>query len=220
MISDTHTKHNKIEIPECDLLIHSGDYTSMGYLREVEDFLKWFTALDQAKHKIYIEGNHDFNKHTPYIAGLNNNLARGYGVNEPGTNIYNLLDSYVDIEGIQIYGTPWTPRFYNWAFMGEPGADLAKKYNKIPHGTDILISHGPPYGFGDKTEMTVDHVGSQDLLNRILEVKPKLVVYGHIHDGFGMYSITDDITGFNVSVLDDHYNIVNEPVVINYYDFV
>ena len=39
-ISDTHTHHRRVELPEGDILIHAGDFTARGRGNEVVDFFK------------------------------------------------------------------------------------------------------------------------------------------------------------------------------------
>jgi len=62
--SDTHSKHHYLvphELPEGDLLIHAGDFTSYGYKHEVESFFSWLKkAAKRYEHGVvFIAGNHD-----------------------------------------------------------------------------------------------------------------------------------------------------------------
>ena len=59
-ISDTHNKHNNLngKLPGGTLLIHSGDFTSIGRKHEVERFIEWF-GKQPYMHKVFIAGNHD-----------------------------------------------------------------------------------------------------------------------------------------------------------------
>ena len=94
--------------------------------------------------------------------------------------------------------------FYDWAFNLPRGKALAKVWAKIPDDTDVLITHGPPYGILDKTERG-EHCGCQDLLERIKVIQLKLHIFGHIHEGYGMFQ--DESTTFvNGSVCDADYN--------------
>ncbi len=104
-----------------------------------------------------------------------------------------------------------------WAFMKEP-RDLEAIYATIPNGTDILVSHQPPYGHGDRAldldSGRVQHVGSRELLTAIERVRPRIVICGHVHGGYGRYEHLG-IPIYNVSVVDEGYRLVNPPMVID-----
>jgi len=106
-----------------------------------------------------------------------------------------LEDSSIQIEGYNIYGSPYTPEFCNWGFNVERGELLKKRWEKIPSNTDILITHGPPLGIGDITTEGI-HVGCTDLLHRVEELEPKLHVFGHIHEAYGLYQLNNKKTIF------------------------
>lgn len=86
------------------------------------------------------------------------------------------------VEGLRIYGSPWQPEYGNWAFNLDRGAPLKAKWDLIPEGVDILITHGPPKGFGGQTRE--GDVGCDDLLEAVNRVKPLIHVFGHIHEGY------------------------------------
>jgi Icc-related predicted phosphoesterase len=120
-----------------------------------------------------------------------------------------LQDNEIEVEGLRIYGTPWTPTFCNWAFMRSEG-DLETIYAEIPTGIDILISHGPPQAYCDRNAMG-DQCGSYALMRQIRSVKPRAVVCGHIHEAHGLRRLQDsDI--YNVSRVNFNYRPVN-PIV-------
>jgi len=209
-ISDTHNKHNYLTskgmgniLGSGDVLVHSGDCTSMGKSHEIKNFLDWFSNTDFT-HKIFIAGNHDFGFE------LNHDIADEY--KEKG--VHYLFDSGVEIDGIKFYGSPWQPEFYDWAFNLPRGEKLAEKWAKIPGNTDILITHGPAHGMLDWT-MTGQRVGCEDLFHRIMEVQPKIHVCGHIHCAYGQKSF-HGVEFLNASVLDERYEHSNKPIVINY----
>jgi hypothetical protein len=120
----------------------------------------------------------------------------------------------VELDGVKIYGSPWQPEFYNWAFNLPRGEKLAEKWSKIPEGLDILVTHGPAHGMVDHT---IDglNVGCEDLFNRILEVKPKIHVCGHIHWAYGQKSF-HGTEYLNASVLNERYQYQNKPIVMEY----
>jgi Icc-related predicted phosphoesterase len=99
------------------------------------------------------------------------------------TNATYLEDAGCEIGGLRFYGSPWTPLFWDWAFM-LPDAELVEKWKAIPSGLDVLITHGPPHGVLDLTNRN-DRAGSLALLHRVREAKPRLHVFGHIHEAAG-----------------------------------
>jgi predicted phosphohydrolase len=179
-ISDTHARHRLTEVPEGDILVHGGDITNRGDLEDVESFNTWLATLPH-KHKIVICGNHDFCFQD-----------RGPEARARITNAIYLEDSGCEIEGLSFYGSPWQPWFFDWAFNLPRGDALAKVWAKIPVSTDVLITHGPPEGILDMT-VRGDRAGCRDLLARIHEVKPRLHVFGHIHEAAGREVIGDTV---------------------------
>lgn len=202
-ISDTHNLHAKIRIPECDILVHSGDATGRGTLQEITSFLFWFSQ-QPAKHKILIWGNHD-------LLGEDNPSMSKMLISEHPSITY-LENSGIEIMGLKFWGSPWTPRFYDWAFNADPDK-LIEVWSKIPEGIDVLITHGPPFGILDETEEGVN-AGCKILLSEIqTRVKPKYHVAGHIHEGYGV-RVVDGITFVNASSCDRKYRPINLPIVL------
>ncbi len=198
MIADTHGKHKEIGVPSGDMIIFAGDITSYGGRKNLKDFAKWANSLPH-KYKIAIAGNHDF--------CFQNHPEESAEILSP---ITYLKDSGIEIEGISIWGTPWTPTFGNWAFMkSEEG--LAEIFDKIPK-VDILVSHGPPFDIMDLSEIGNENCGSKSLLKRVWEIKPKIHEFGHIHEGYGSV-LWDGVSFFNASVLNFRYGPVNKPYV-------
>ncbi len=202
VISDTHGLHDLLEIPPGDVLIHAGDMTRRGDLREVQAFDAFLARLEH-RHKLVIAGNHDFCfERQPALA----RAARAHAT--------YLEDEAIDVEGVRFYGSPWQPWFFDWAFNLRRGAEIRAKWQLIPPDIDVLITHGPPLGHGDVT-VRGDAVGCADLLDRIREVKPRYHLFGHIHEAFGTSS--DGTTTFvNASTLDFRYRTTHPPVVIDY----
>lgn len=204
LISDTHCLHEALKVPPCDVLVHAGDFSTLGRTAELDDFLEWFHAQPGA-HKVLVAGNHDFNVQLD-PAGARRKLAR--------LGIVFLEDETVTVAGLRVHGSPWTPRFGDWAFMLERGAPIAEKWAKIPEGLDLLVTHGPPHGLGDETRRGTA-AGCEDLRRRVLAVRPRLHVYGHIHEGFGEYSVEGCPTRFlNVSSTPMPPVSVRQPVVV------
>jgi Icc-related predicted phosphoesterase len=211
-ISDTHNKHKVIsdDLPGGDLLIHAGDISSMGYEHEIREFCKWYNGLDNYTNKVFIAGNHDwgFQINTEIVK----EILDFYG------NITYLQDNEVLVgeKLVSLYGSPWQPEFYNWAFnLQRKGNELKEKWDNIPSNTDILITHGPAYGYVDKVIGRTENLGCELLTERIKELKPKIHVCGHIHSGYG-YTFDGDTHYINASVLNESYIYYNKPLTIDW----
>lgn len=203
-ISDTHGEHQKLnDLPQADILIHSGDVSRRGKDYEIEDFIEWFSSLD-FQYKIFIAGNHDFYFESKAIIKVQEMLPQ---------NIFYLCDTGITIEEINIWGSPITPTFFNWAFNQDRGSNIARYWDKIPQNTNILITHGLPSGILDQT-LSGSNAGCEDLLKKIELIKPKYHLFGHIHEAYGVYE-TAHITFINGSILDEDYQISNPPISFN-----
>jgi Icc-related predicted phosphoesterase len=206
-LSDTHSKHNHIPIDHFnggDILLHSGDISSQGYEHEVRNFLKWFDSIPDYDHKIFIAGNHD------WLFQRNPKLVKEI-MKEYSGRIHYLQDSHITIDGVKIYGSPWQPEFYNWAFnLPRNGEELEHVWSKIPDDTDILLTHGPAYGYVDTVEGRYDNLGCEKLIHRIKEVNPLIHSCGHIHSGNGVMD-NSYTTFINSSVLSERYNYTYRP---------
>lgn len=204
LISDTHLAHLKhpIDVPECDLLIHSGDALSGGSEDEMILFSAWFGSL-KAKKKVFVAGNHDwiFQKSPDEARRL---LPEG---------VIYLEDDLTEVDGLKIYGAPWQPEFYEWAFNLPRGHLLAKKWAEIPAGIDILVTHGPPMGILDWSNFSREHVGCADLRREISRVKPKVHVFGHIHGSYGT-AVHGGTLFVNAATCDEGYRPSHAPIVI------
>ena len=217
VISDTHNKQHQItsQLPGGDLLIFAGDMTSMGSEYEVKEWMDWFYSLDHYETKVCIAGNHDFlfEKHPDKIEGL---------LSEYKSRIDYLQDSSLKLsipgvaDNVHIYGSPWQPEFYNWAFnLPKLGDELAEVWQKIPTDVDILVTHGPACGYLDCVVGRYENLGCELLTERILEVKPKIHVCGHIHTGYG-YIFNGDTHFFNAAVLDESYHYTQKPLTFDW----
>lgn len=203
-ISDTHGQHRKLKnLPQADMLIHSGDVSRRGEDHEIEDFIRWFSQLD-FQYKIFIAGNHDFYFEDETVNRIQKMLPQ---------NTYYLCDTGVTIEGLSFWGSPITPTFFNWAFNRDRGKEIAKYWAKIPEKTDILITHGPPFGILDLTQSGLN-VGCENLLKKVKSIKPQYHLFGHIHEAYGVYE-SAQTTFINGSILDENYVIANQPIVFN-----
>jgi len=238
-ISDTHNKHNQLNglLPGGDLLIHSGDISSLGRETEVKRFVKWFNDINNYTNKIFIAGNHDMTFDREQL--LRDKLAHFEGKTEYDTecaegkpawleellgihlrpNVFYLENNFVILDDVKIWGSPITPSFgYGWAFNKDRGYDINQIWNGIPNDTDIVITHGPIYGYCDRTNREGLNVGCDQLYHRLNEVRPQLHFSGHIHEAYG-YRHTDWGYAFNGCNCDLSYLVNNKPMTFDY-DFL
>ena len=199
-LSDTHGQH-AFDVPDGDVLVHAGDLTKSGGLEEIEDAADWLRTLPHP-HKVVIAGNHDFGfeKQPEAARALMGELTY-------------LQDEAATVAGLRFWGTPWSPWFYDWAFNLQRGADIRRMWKRIPDGLDVLVVHGPPRGHGDVTHRE-ESVGCSDLLVAIERTQPRYVVFGHIHEGYGITE-AGGTTFVNASSCDWQYRPVNPPLVID-----
>lgn len=203
VISDTHTFHKKVVLPEGDILIFAGDAEIRNDI-ELMFFVNWLQTLDY-KHIIWVGGNHDF-----YLEKLFKEEK------EPTMpyNIHYLMNTEVTIEGIKFWGSPFSSQFGRWAFMGHL-EDLKPIWNLIPSDTDIVITHSPAFGILDQTVHGNMSVGCPALRDKLKEIKPAYHICGHIHEAYGMYQ--DEHTNYiNASLLNEYYDMTNKPIEIEY----
>ncbi len=201
VISDTHGLHDQLDVPDGDVLVHAGDLTRHGALEDVASLDAFLAGLPH-RHKVVIAGNHDFCfERQPRLARQMLRHA-----------IY-LEDEAVTLDGVRFWGSPWQPWFYDWAFNLERGPEIRAKWDLIPIETDVLVTHGPPFGHGDLTSRG-ERAGCADLLDRIRELRPTHHFFGHIHEGYGV-THNGETTFVNASVCDLGYRPVQAPVVID-----
>lgn len=208
-ISDTHNCNEQIVVPYGDLLIHSGDATTIGSIEQIENFANWFASLPH-ENKIFVAGNHDWLFET----------ANAIAQRLLDSSITYLQDSSVEIDGLKIYGSPWQPRFFDWAFNLNRGYQLAEKWALIPDDIDILVTHGPPNGILDLVPRQGwdENTGCEELRKRVESIaavgRLKLHVFGHIHCGYGTHE-QNGVTFVNASTCDEQYEPTNPPIVID-----
>src|SRR5690625_565574 len=160
-LSDTHNQHKNLgNLPEADLIIHSGDFSFAGTESEFRDFLKWFLDLNY-QYKIFIGGNHD--------SFLEENSRKEIQSILP-KNCHYLCHSGVTIENIKFWGVPM--------FVSEDiDGSYFEQIKKIPADIDVLVCHHPPLGILD-LDATVKPRCSE-LLQKSLEIKPHFHRFGH-----------------------------------------
>lgn len=205
-ISDTHATHGRLaaSLPGGDLLLHTGDFSNIGERDEVEEFVEWL-SWQPYQHKVFIAGNHDTSLQSERLHMVkwdwhrNNVHYRDSEHNAlpdarpawaealiaalpPGVTY--LQDSGAEIGGLRIWGSPASPAFgRGWAFNYDTFG-IARVWDCIPKGTDILLTHTPPFGYGDLTWQN-SRAGCETLLERIRGIGPAMHACGHIHEGHG-----------------------------------
>jgi Icc-related predicted phosphoesterase len=203
-ISDTHTYHGLLKVPEgIDMVIHSGDATNPRdpYASEQEmlNFISWFGSLP-IKHKVFVAGNHDL--------CIERNLVTKIDFMKNG--IVYLENDYAEVEGIKIWGSPFTPTFgQGWAFNKKRSA-LHDIWKEIPDDVDIVIVHGPPKGILDLAYHQlncIEFCGDEALRKRMYLLNPKLCLFGHIHNN-------EDIINAGTMKLSNHDTIYSNGSVV------
>ena len=202
------------EIPDCDLLLLGGDYPPMPQPRE-----QYWWYRDQFAP--WLESIHKRGTETVGVAGNWDSLFEKDYKRLPRMDWTYLQDSGVTRFGLQIFGLPWQLRYGDWAFNLDED-ELEERYSHIPKGTDIIISHGPPKGLGDKT-IHRERCGSVSLKERIHQIVPRLVVCGHNHSGYGLHAsvftnscgvVERKIYVVNASHVNEAREPANPPIIV------
>ncbi len=198
-VADLHG-HLPRTLPSGDVLAVVGDVFPSDAHR-LDRQLDWLTsafvpwlARQRFERILLVAGNHDFLFATP----------RRVWLDRLPPNVCYLQDETATIRGLRIHGSPWVPVFGGWPFE-LPEIELAEKWQRIPADADVLLVHGPPFGFCDLTAADRRHAGSQTLNRRIKEIEPQLVVCGHIHEAYGQAWLGEKTLVANVSLLDERY---------------
>ncbi len=221
-MSDTHNQHDKVDVPEGDILIHAGDATMNGTLEETKAFLEWFSALPHPR-KYFVPGNHELNleelEHTS--PGSIRQICRHYGIE----GLVHEFSNKDDRSYPRIFGSPYVPEFGEWAFM--PTEESRRwRWEDVPYGLhhpkqkeapDIVVTHGPPRGILDHT-VNDENVGDPVLNAYFLRARrPILHLFGHIHEmGGGLQQPNGSgHTHLNVAVLDENYLLRGKPAIVD-----
>lgn len=203
-LSDTHGNHRSVEVPPGDIVIHCGDITRKSNLSEVTDFVEWFAGLD-FQHKILVAGNHDrfIRKKKPEFMELINRHKIEY-----------LENTNIQINGYSIFGSPFSLNYGGigaFTYFHEP--DAKRIWNLIPEKIDILVTHTPPKGFMDYSSTEKINAGCHVLRDRVLSVKPRCHIFGHIHESYGIEKHNGSVF-INASLSNGSGEIVNKPAVV------
>ncbi|MCC7510304.1 MAG: metallophosphatase domain-containing protein [Planctomycetes bacterium] len=203
-ISDTHGRHDHLLLPPGDVLVHAGDFCGVGDADDIREFARWFHRQPFA-HRVVVAGNHDLLFESDPVTALQ--LLRS---GCPG--VHYLHDSGVEIDGLRYWGSPWQPRFMNWAFNLERGEPMRQVWARVPDEIDILITHGPPHGILDRTRHG-DRVGCEELLAALPRIQPRVHIFGHIHEGAGQLK-AGGVHYVNASSLDATYSTMHPAMVL------
>lgn len=186
-LSDTHNCHHRLrDLPEADVVVHSGDFCMVGTEQEAIDFMNWFCDLPY-RQKIFICGNHDACLYGTNIEGLD-------------SNVHYLCNSGIEIEGIKFYGISM--------FTEDCISDRQNRnYSNIPIDTDVLITHSPAFGILDFDDNI--HYGSEELLTRLSALNLRAHLFGHIHANHGITTIGNTIFSNGAIMNTDYTHLLN-----------
>jgi len=222
VISDTHCKHKSLILPKGDVLIHCGDFCKVSTRSEVKSFSNWL-AKQPFKRKIVIAGNHEFTfdleKEKEFKISLQRysqfNPNRAFSnIKEELKDCIYLEDKGVEIYGYKIYGTPWHPP-HLWGAFQRNDDDRIQRFTLIPSDTDILITHGPPYGHLDVVRRGKIHVGDKLLAEEVFNrIRPIIHLFGHIHEAAGIDTNYETIL-VNAASCSSSYKLKQGPVVFD-----
>ncbi len=203
-ISDTHGRHRDVKLPEGDILIHAGDVSVHGEIETFDNFNRWIKDLP-FDYVLFTAGNHD--------------RCRATMIEKLVPNGVFLNDSAWEWSGLKFYGSPQTPSVWDtkeeYCYIRHDYEDAQKIWDKIPDDTDVLITHGPPLGILDFVDKKNEEVGCSVLLDRVLEVKPKVHIFGHIHESNGYINQRYNIKFVNCAQMDGEFSMTNKPIVVD-----
>jgi Icc-related predicted phosphoesterase len=200
ILSDTHQWHREIGVPDAEILIHAGDFTMFSSSQaSIVDFNNWLGELPH-RHKIVVPGNHEFF------------LAKDISKRSMLSNAVVLINESVEIDGLRIWGSPVTP-LSGGAFGLSSADDRRRLYAGISKGTDVMVTHGPPYSILDSAPGSTHHSGCLELLDAVLRVRPRLHVFGHIHGAHGIVHI-GQTTFVNGAMIGADGDLETSPIVL------
>lgn len=215
-ISDTHGQHRSLNIEKADILCIAGDISPLniqGRKAEMmcwlkQDFLLW--CKEQPVDKVFVTfGNHEL-----AVKHMEKEVLELVGND---TKIEFLINSGTEYNGYKIWGSPMSNKFGNWAYM-YPEEEQIEIFRTMPDNVDILIVHGPPYNACDICLQhpygNTNHLGNTALSIVIEEKKPKITLCGHLHTGRQHEKLYGQHDVYNVSVLNEQYEIFREPLYL------
>lgn len=228
-ISDTHCQHRNVAVPSCDVLVHCGDATGIGEIDRLRDFNAWCRQLKRAgvcREVVFVAGNYDLTLDVthPKVEPRRHAAAR-----ESLQDLVYLQDEAATVCGVKFYGSPWTPRFFDWGF--QLGYEAARHHWLIPQ-CDVLVTHGPPFGMLDLCD-DGRRVGCRALTETLTDINtlaraakkagdapcrvpPSIHAFGHIHHSYGVVGCLRTGTRYvNASTCTEAYKPTNRPIVVD-----
>jgi len=204
-MSDTHNMHRHIhELPNADILIHTGDFTQGGSDEELKDFDAWLGEIkSKFRYIVVILGNHDWHETQRQVASGKLSAKTAVDPNYMRSKFSNcilLQHQEVTICGLRIFGSSWT----GWNIAGAPqkvdsnnpgrrmmweatGLATTHRFKEIPAHVDILLTHGPAYGILDCVGNRRTWGSCAELIASIQQAKPKVHLFGHLHEQRGLW---------------------------------
>ena len=214
-ISDTHGLHDQVTVPAGDVLVHCGDTVGVNSLTEITGFLEWFENQPHPV-KLYCAGNHD-GIYERFPKEARKMVARY------APSVRYLEEESIEVGGFKWFFSPYTPTFFDWYFMADRGSQINSKWEKIPKETQVLITHGPPYGVLDLVPS--DYVnGNQDRHQGCSDLRAtidsrlsalKLHVFGHLHSQGGEMININGVIYVNAAICDERYKPTRQPRIIS-----
>lgn len=201
-LGDSHGQHKRIKMPPGDILVHCGDFSNHGDQQNLLNFNQWLGELDYPI-KLVTPGNHDGFTQRDLL------LSKALF-----TNATLLIDESIEVKGYKFYFSPWTPEFLNWSWM-KPRDQMNQVWDKVPEDIDVLVTHGPPKDILDVVPRPSGfHAGCEKLYEQVTSrIRPAIHIFGHLHGGHG-YHRHGETDYYNVSCLDDNYNMYPNPVTV------
>lgn len=216
-VSDTHGQHWGFDsMPAGDVLLVAGDFTERGKRQEIEDFDFWLSRQPY-RFKVVVSGNHDL-RFEEFPEESRQLLSHANYLRDSEVNLRpSMFGRDNESWKVRIWGAPWTPRFYDWAFNLDRGSEkLRKVWQQVPTGVDVLVTHGPPFGILDR-DPRADRVGCELLRAELDRIRPRVHVFGHLHRDYGIKSLPE-LPGslfVNAAICDDRYEVHRNPIVID-----
>jgi Icc-related predicted phosphoesterase len=208
--SDMHGKLAQATLPAGDALVLAGDLLEDApkdcadpvawqaeRLRELDAYLADlpFEAV------LLIAGNHDL------VLQERPDLGRAL------RGARYLEDAGCEVEGVRFWGSPWQPGLCHHPFFLADGGPAFELYRRIPAGTDVLITHTPPWGILDAWDPPTE-LGSRMLRARVAALRPRVHIFGHMHPSYGAREV-EGTRFYNAALCDDEGRPVNPPHIID-----
>ncbi len=226
-VSDTHNSGRSVRVPDGDVLVHAGDLTFRGTQEEIASELDWLASLPH-EHKIFVAGNHDwfFDSNAP-SSFHDWRLERSRSVEEllsdyPGLTY--LEDTGATVAGLNVWGSPWQPNFFDWAFnfpKDDAGVAARAVWSRVPPETQLLVTHSPPFGTLDVTLPDDERAGDPYLAARLAALPGlRLHVFGHLHESYGRVDRRapdgGPVSFVNASINTRKYKPTNPPIIVDF----